>query len=59
MSGTAHRPDFLVEGLGQPFLLEAKVLEEESESAAQDRLRADVWGALNTRLTSEHFFVRC
>lgn len=55
--GTKNQPDFLVEGLGEPFYLEAKVLEQGGEEGVRSRSRDEIWEGLNDRVTSEHFFV--
>lgn len=58
VDGTTHKPDFLVEGLGQPFYLEARVLEHDEDTARREQQREEIWNGLNERLTSEHIFLK-
>ena len=55
--GTSKRPDFGVEGLGEPFYVEATVLEEGGVAGDRNRRRNEIWEGLNERVRSEHFWV--
>lgn len=58
MPGTGKRPDFLVEGHGSRFYLEAKLLGDSQEERRRQRERNQIWNELDRRVQSEHFFVR-
>lgn len=52
VAGTRRRPDFLVEGLtGGPFLLEAKVLEDDAGTQTADGVSYRIWEGVHERLS--------
>jgi hypothetical protein len=54
---STRRPDFEVDGLGQSFLVEAKVVEPDEESRERSVRREEIWDGLNDRVRSEQFFL--
>jgi hypothetical protein len=56
VDGTTRRPDFLVEGIGEPFYVEARAASESDDEITADRRRSRVYDSLD-RLDSPNFYL--